>query len=43
MTVLDFERTFPHGGVRGILDELIQYIKEMRRDSKLLIKGPIIR
>lgn len=43
MTALDFERMFPFGGVRRILDELVKYTRETKRDGKPLSKDPVIR
>ena len=43
MTALDFERMFPFGGMRRILDELLSYTKETKQDGEPLSKNPIIR
>ena len=43
MTALDFERMFPFGGIRRILDELLTYTQQTKRDGKLLSKDYVIR
>jgi len=43
MTALDFERMFTFGAFRRMLEELVAYTKETKRDGKLLSKDPLIR
>ena len=43
MTALDFERMFPVGSFRRVFDNLIEYIKETKRDGKLLSRDPVTR
>jgi len=43
MTALDFERMFPVGGFQRLLDELVKYVKETKRDGWPLSEDPVIR
>ena len=43
MTALDFERMFPMGAYRRLFDDLVEYVKEEKRDGQLLCKDPLVR
>jgi alkylation response protein AidB-like acyl-CoA dehydrogenase len=43
MDALAFERIFPVGEVRRILDEMITYVKETRRNGRPLSEDPLVR
>ena len=43
MTALDFERMFVVGDNRRLLEDLVKYTRNTKRDGKLLSKDPVIR
>lgn len=43
MTALDYERMFPVSWWRRILDDLVAYVKEAKRDGKPLGQYPLVR
>jgi alkylation response protein AidB-like acyl-CoA dehydrogenase len=43
MDALAFERVFPIGEVRRLLDELVAYVKETKRNGKPLSQDPLVR
>jgi alkylation response protein AidB-like acyl-CoA dehydrogenase len=43
MVALDFERMFPYGHYKKLLEDLVAYAKETRVDGRLLSKDPLVR
>jgi alkylation response protein AidB-like acyl-CoA dehydrogenase len=43
MVALDFERMFPYGHYKKLLEDLVAYARETRVDGRLLSRDPLVR